>query len=72
MISRNLSRRLERLEALVISTGPPHVIQIVFVSPNGEEELGPAIEIQTAPSWREGPVQPAQKACISADNAEDF
>ena len=43
MINRNLSRRLERLEALVIPTGPPHVIQIVFVSPNGEDELGPRL-----------------------------
>ena len=55
MISRNLSRRLERLESLVIPTGPPQVIQIVFVSPNGEKELGPAIEIQTAPVGAKGP-----------------
>ena len=55
MISRNLSRRLERLEALVIPTGPPHVIQIVFVSPNGEDELGPRIEIQAPPVIVKGP-----------------
>jgi len=55
MISRNLSRRLERLEALVIPTGPPQVIQIVFVSPNGEDEFGPTIEIQAAPVGSKGP-----------------
>jgi len=55
MISRNLSRRLERLEASVIPTGLPHVIQIVFVSPNGEDELGPRIEIQAAPVAEKGP-----------------
>ena len=55
MISRNLSRRLERLEALVIPTGPPHVIQIVFVAPNGEEEPGPTFEIQAAPVGEKGP-----------------
>ena len=55
MISRNLSRRLERLEALVIPIGPPHVAQIVFVSSNGEEELSPTIEIQAAPVGEKGP-----------------
>ena len=53
MISRNLSRRLERLEAVVIPTGPPQVIQIVFVSPKGEEEPGPTI--QAAPVGEKGP-----------------
>jgi len=55
MIDRNLSRRLERLEALVIPTGPPQVIQIVFVSPNGDEEPGPTIEIQAGPVGEKGP-----------------
>jgi hypothetical protein len=55
MINRNLSRRLERLEALVIPTGPPLVIQIVFVDSNDERELGPRIEIPAAPVGSKGP-----------------
>jgi hypothetical protein len=54
MISRNLSRRLERLEDLVIPTGPPHVIEIVFVSANGEKELGPRFEFPAVPACKRG------------------
>ena len=35
MISRNLSKRLERLEARTMPAGVPMVMEIVFISPDG-------------------------------------
>ena len=36
MISKNLSERLNRLEARVMPTGAPLVINVLFVAPGGE------------------------------------
>jgi hypothetical protein len=45
MISRSLYRRLQQLEAHGIPTGEPMVIEVVFVSPGGEQQSGPVIEL---------------------------
>jgi hypothetical protein len=45
MISRNLSRRLERLEERVIPTGVPSVLEVIFVSPDGTKTPGPIFEL---------------------------
>ena len=53
MISSKLTRRLEELEARLAPAGPPHVIQIVFVSPDGSQKDGPRFVVQ----------QPAGRDC---------
>jgi hypothetical protein len=49
MITRNLTRRLERLEEELIPAGEPKVIQIVFVDSDGSRELGQRLEF---PSYK--------------------
>src|ERR1035437_4583100 len=41
MASRNLSKRLERLEERMLPAGEPLILQIQFVSPDGTVEDGP-------------------------------
>jgi hypothetical protein len=41
MLSRNLTRRLERLEARLMPASKPWAIQICFVSPDGRVTDGP-------------------------------
>jgi len=41
MINRSLSKRVQKLEARLILTDEPMVIQIVYVSPNGSVRDGP-------------------------------
>ena len=43
MISSKLTRRLQELEAQLLPAGPPHVIQLVWVSSDGTKEDGPRI-----------------------------
>jgi hypothetical protein len=46
VIRRNLTRRLEELEARIAPDTEPLMIQIVYVSPDGSEENdGPPIEV---------------------------
>jgi hypothetical protein len=45
MISRNLTRRLEELEARIAPAAEPVIIQITYVTPDGSEEDGPRIEV---------------------------
>ena len=47
MISRNLTRRLEELEARIAPAAEPVIIQITYVTPDGSEEDGPRIEVPT-------------------------
>jgi len=53
MIRRNLTRRLEQLEARTATTGEPLIILIVYVSPDGSTEDGPRFE-SAAPPVRDG------------------
>jgi len=46
MMSRNLTRRLEELEAQIAPAAEPLIIQITYVTPDGSEEDGPRIEVQ--------------------------
>ena len=46
MISRNLTRRLEELEARIAPAAEPLIVQITYVSPDGSEEDGPRIVVQ--------------------------
>ena len=50
MISGNLARRLEELEAHVAPPAEPLVAQIVYVSPDGSEEDGPRYELSAVPA----------------------
>jgi hypothetical protein len=50
--SRNITRRLERLEERTLPVGEPMVIQIVFVSTKGTRENGPRYEIPAYPAGR--------------------
>jgi len=62
MISRNLTRRLEELEARQAPPGEPLILQIVGVSPNGSKTDGPTFIVprpavpdrdwQRRPRWR--------------------
>jgi hypothetical protein len=46
MISRNLSRRLERLEEELAPMEVVTVLQIVGVSPDGSQKNGPRFEVR--------------------------
>jgi len=48
MITRNLARRLERLEIRLLPAGEPLVIQVHFVSPEGSRVDGPRFTIPRA------------------------
>jgi len=48
MISRNLARRLERLETRLVPAGEPLVVQIHYVSPDGSRVDGPRFTIPRA------------------------
>jgi len=48
MISRNLTRRLEELEARIAPAGEATIIQITYVSPDGSTEAGPRFEVPAA------------------------
>ena len=48
MISRNLSRRLKRLETRLMPAGEPLIIQVQFVSPDGSLVDGPRFTIPDA------------------------
>ena len=70
-VRRERSGRLKgtsiRRKAFVIPTGPPEVIEIVYIDADGERTPGPVFELQSAPagqtgSWGVG--------CGSASNAE--
>jgi hypothetical protein len=54
MIRRNLTRRLEELEARTARPAEPMIAQIVYVSPDGSEEDGPRYELSAvpAPAWQ--------------------
>lgn len=45
MSIRNLAQRLKRLEARLIPTGEPLVIQILWVSPDGSAVDGPRLTV---------------------------
>ena len=48
MITRNMARRLERLEARLVPAGEPLVIQVHFVSPDGSRVAGPRFTVPRA------------------------
>ena len=54
MSRRNLTRRLEELEARLAPPAEPLVAQIVYVSSDGSEEDGPRYELSAvpAPTWQ--------------------
>jgi len=53
MIIRNLTRRLERLEARTAPAAEPAIIEVVYVAPDGTEELEWRVEVPTSagPAW---------------------
>ncbi|MGO9232073.1 MAG: hypothetical protein ACLQKA_22995 [Bryobacteraceae bacterium] len=53
MISRNLTRRLEELEARLAPTAEPVIVEIVYVSADGTEEVESRVEVSTStgPTW---------------------
>jgi hypothetical protein len=53
MIRRNLTRRLEELEAR-LAPAEPMIVQIAYVSPDGGEEDGPRFIISVAGGRRTG------------------
>ena len=52
MTTRNITRRLERLEEETLPAGEPKVIQVVFVSTDGTRKEGPRYEIPAYPARR--------------------
>ena len=54
MASRNLSKRLERLEERMLPAGEPLILQIQFVSPGGTVEDGPQVIVPGAGGRRLG------------------
>jgi len=44
-MNKTLSRRLDRLTERVLPSGPPRMIRVVYVSPNGVEENGALIDV---------------------------
>ena len=53
MISRNLTRRLEELEACNAPAGEHAIAEVMFVSPDGTEEMAFTVELPTSaePAW---------------------
>jgi hypothetical protein len=54
MISRNLTRRLERLETRLMPAGEPLIIQVKFVSSDGSVRDGPRFTIPAAGGQKTG------------------
>jgi hypothetical protein len=48
MITRNLARRLERIETRLMPAGEPLIIQVQFVSTDGSRVEGPRFTISGA------------------------
>jgi hypothetical protein len=53
MISRNLTRRLEELEARIAPAAEPVIVEVMYVSPDGTGELEYRVEMpaSTDPAW---------------------
>ena len=53
MIRRNLTRRLEELEAANAPAAEHAIAEVMFVSPDGTEEMGFTVELATStePAW---------------------
>ena len=54
MIRRNLTRRLEELEARIALAAEPLIVQIIYFSPDGSEEDGERFTIPGAGGLRTG------------------
>jgi hypothetical protein len=65
MISRNLTRRLEELEART-APAEPIIIEITYVSPDGSEVEGPRFEVPTRRA--RGPTWPWKSSMVATDN----
>jgi hypothetical protein len=52
VITRNITRRLDRLEEETMPVGEPTVIQVVFESTDGTEMNGPRVKIPACPASR--------------------
>jgi hypothetical protein len=50
--TRNITRRLERLEEETKPVGEPMIIQVVYVSTDGTRKDGPQYEIPVYPAGR--------------------
>ena len=48
MIRRNLTRRLEELEARLAPAAEPVIVEIMYVSPDGTEEVECRVEMPTS------------------------
>jgi len=59
MISRNLTRRVEELEARIAPATEPLIVQITYVTPDGGEKDGPQYVLPMPAScdrsWRRKP-----------------
>jgi hypothetical protein len=53
MISRNLTRRLKKLEGRNAPAAEPVIVEVMFVSPDGTEEMAFTVELPTSaePAW---------------------
>jgi hypothetical protein len=65
MISRNLTRRLEELEARNAPAAEHAIAEVILVSPDGTEEMGFTVELPTRRA--SGPTWPWQSPTIAAD-----
>ena len=53
MVNRSLTRRLEQLEARIEPSAEPVMVEIVYVAPDGTEELESRVEMTPSigPAW---------------------
>ena len=65
MISRNLSKRVQKLETRLAPTDEPIVIQMIYVSPDGTRRAGPRI---TCGALRRPISAPAQSAPLKTSD----
>ncbi len=67
MIRRNLTRRLEELEARIAPAAEPPIVEIVYVSPDGTEEVEWRVEMPTSTGpawWRRTQEQVSQRGVV--------
>jgi hypothetical protein len=65
MISRNLTRRLEELEARTAPEAETVIAEVMHVSPDGTEELGYRVELPTRRT--RGPTWPWKSPTVATD-----
>jgi len=67
MISRNLTRRLKEREGRTAPAAEPVIVEVMFVSPDGTEEMGFTVELPTRRAA--GPTWPWKSPTVATDKS---